>query len=123
MSKLTQIYPLDCCDNGKIKGFKTNRGKYVRLEMISDDEVIRIFVRSKGTYRIKIGYTYNAFIIKGKRYREQEEDVECNESIDIYTDGAATIIFDDESEIFGESYHNEQIRPSDINILNVEKIK
>jgi hypothetical protein len=133
MIKFAQIYPLECCNNGRIKGFKTDRGKYVRLEMISDEEVIRIFVRSIGTYRIKIGYTYNMFVKEpkkvtkkeGKKYRESEEEVVFNDSINIFTDGAATIIFDDETAIFGDFYNddNEKIRPSDIDILNIERIK
>lgn len=131
MDKMYQIYPINQCNNGKIKGFKTNKGKYVRLEMISGDEIISIYVRSFGKYRIKIRYTYNLFeskmshVIKikaGKKYREKEEDVEYNQSINLYTDGSATIIFDDESEIFGETYNDELIRPSDIEILNIEKI-
>jgi hypothetical protein len=135
MDKYKQVYSLDNCDNGKIKGFKTNKGKYVRLEMISDEEVIRIFVRSNDIYRIKIGYTYNLFSInshsekvikkEGKKYREKEENVIFNESIDIYTDCAATIIFDDEEIIFGRVYNEkkEKIRPSNIDILDIEKIK
>jgi hypothetical protein len=54
--------------------------------MMSDDQVLCIYLRSKGKYCIKIGYTYNlyedgALIYAGRLYRTQEKIVKregCN---------------------------------------------
>jgi len=131
---MVQLFCLKYCDQG-IQKFKTNTGKTVRLEMVSNDSVLCIFLRSKGTYQIKIGYKYNLYEnifcddknkqpdYEGKKYRTCEKLVTYNDSIEVSTGPCASFIFDDEKEIFGEAKSHYGIVPTDVDIIEIERIK
>ena len=129
---MSQVFLLSECGDG-IKKFKTRCGKTINLELTADEYTYSIFVKTKGIYRIKIGYKYNYYEeyknyknnspkYIGKKYRTQEKILDHTGEIEILAGQLADFVFDDESDVFTDYEDNQYIMPTDIDIISIDRI-
>ena len=115
------------CDAG-VKNFKTTSGeiKKIRLEFIADDGLCDIILRSRGRYKIKIGYNYTIIDVNGNiikvldRYHTEEKILEYYDSISI-PNGWNAALDENEYEVLNE-YDTQNAYPMKIDIISIVRL-